>query len=259
MLSIILYKIKLEEQKVHIFVTLKPDSEIELPITYNHLLQAAIYKTVDPEMAAFLHGKGYETGSRVFKLFSFSRLSGRFCINKDKGTIKFYEGIKLIISSPVDRFCQSIANGLLNKDNICLGNNSVKVEKIVVQQLNVEKEKVVLKTLSPIVVYSTLLRPDGRKYTCYFQPGEPDYNSLITNNLCKKYKAFYGQDAPEGEVKVFGLGQMRMHVVNYKNTVIKGYSGKLKLTGPVELLQIAVDAGLGSKNSQGFGCVALLQ
>ncbi|WP_236860113.1 CRISPR-associated endoribonuclease Cas6 [Candidatus Formimonas warabiya] len=242
---------------MHIFATLKSDSEMELPITYNHLLQAAIYRIIDPELAAFLHERGFETGNRIFKLFAFSRLSGRFSIDKEKGTIKFLEEVKLVLSSPVDRFCQSIANGLLTKDDIYLNHNNVKVEKIVVQNFRIDRERVVLKTLSPVVVYSTLLRPEGRKYTCYFQPGEPDYDSLITNNLRKKYQALYGKDAPEGKVKVRRLGEMRLHVVNYKDTVIKGYSGKLELTGPVELLQMAIDAGFGGKNSHGFGCMII--
>jgi CRISPR-associated endoribonuclease Cas6 len=59
-------------------------------------------------------------------------------------------------------------------------------------------------------------------------------------------------------VKVEKLGQVKMHVMKYKSTVIKGYSGKLLLTGPKELLQITVDAGLGSKGSQGFGCVEVI-
>ncbi|MDD2496917.1 MAG: CRISPR-associated endoribonuclease Cas6 [Desulfitobacteriaceae bacterium] len=244
---------------MHIYAVLKAVSGIELPITYNHFVQAAIYQTIDTELAEFLHEKGYEAGNRTFKLFSFSRLSGRFELNKEKGSIKFYDDIYLTISSPVQHFCQSIANGLLTKDYIYFGKNKVKLEKIFAQEFKMNKENVLVNTLSPIVVYSTFLRPDGRKYTCYFQPGEPDYNSLITNNLVKKYRALHGKDAPQGEVKVLARGDMRLHVVNYKKTVIKGYSGKLELTGPTELLQMAVDAGLGSKNSQGFGCVNIME
>ncbi|MGI6065410.1 MAG: CRISPR-associated endoribonuclease Cas6 [Bacillota bacterium] len=242
---------------MHIYARLKADNGIELPVSYNHIVQAALYKTIDPELADFLHMRGYETGKRSFKLFSFSRLSGRFTLNKEKGTFKFFDEINLVISSPVEDFCRSIANGLLTKDYITMGNYHIKVEKIVAKKFNIEKENVTLKTLSPIVAYSTLFKPDGRKYTCYFQPGEPDYNILITNNLVNKYQALYKKDPPQGKVRVLRRGNMRLHVVNYKNTVIKGYTGHVELTGPRELLQMAVDAGLGSKNSQGFGCVVL--
>jgi CRISPR-associated endoribonuclease Cas6 len=147
---------------------------------------------------------------------------------------------------------------MLTKGKIRLGSSEVEVEKMMVQQVMVDGTRAMLRILSPVVAYSTLLRPDGRKYTCYFQPGEPDYDRLIENNLRKKFSAFYGQDAPAGEVKVRALGQSKLHVLDYKGTVVKGYSGRMAITGPTELLQMAVDAGIGSKNSQGFGCVEVV-
>jgi CRISPR-associated endoribonuclease Cas6 len=185
-------------------------------------------------------------------------LDGRFEINKEKGSIRFLDEISMTISSPVSEFCNSVANGMLTKRWLDFGGNRVEAKNMIVRQHMVDKQQVRIKSLSPIVVYSTLLRPDGRKYTCYFQPGEPDYNRLISGNLRKKYEAYYNEEAPAEDVKVEKLGQLNMHVMNYKKTVIKGYSGKLLLTGPSGLLQMAIDAGLGSKNSQGFGCVEVV-
>ncbi len=243
---------------MHIYFTMRFNGNKEIPLHYNHLVQSVVYSAIDPELAAFLHDHGYQSGSRRFTLFTLSRLSGRFRMNKDKGTISFDDQVRLVVSSPVDEFCQSIANGMLTKGSIRLGRCEAEVEKMSVQQYKVGGERVLLRTLSPVVAYSTLLRPDGRKYTCYFQPGEPDYDLLVGNNLRKKYQAFYGKEAPDGEVKIRRVGQVRQHVMNYKGTVVKGYSGRLSLTGPVELLQMAVDAGLGSKNGQGFGCVEVV-
>jgi len=244
---------------VHIYLSLHTNNGIEIPLQYNHLVQGVIYNSIEPELAAFLHEKGYVSGSRKFKLFSFSRLLGKYQIDKEKGIIRFTDDIQLILSSPIDEFCQSIANGILTKGQIRIGNNEVEVQKMMVQQYKVDKPEVKVRMLSPVVVYSTLLRPDGRKYTCYFQPGEPDYDRLVENNLRKKYQAFYRKEASDGEVKVRRLGRIKLNVLNYKNTVIKGYSGKLLLTGPKELLQMAVDAGIGSKNSQGFGCLEVME
>ncbi|KUK58056.1 MAG: CRISPR-associated protein, Cas6 family, partial [Synergistales bacterium 53_16] len=39
---------------------------------------------------------------------------------------------------------------------------------------------------------------------------------------------------------------------------IKGWWGIFRLKGPVELLRIGLDAGLGAKNSAGWGCVELM-
>ncbi|GAB4265033.1 CRISPR-associated endoribonuclease Cas6 [Thermincola ferriacetica] len=244
---------------MHICFSLRPEGSMEIPLQYNHIVQAAVYRSIDADLAAFLHDQGYQSGNRRFKLFAFSRLMGKFRIKPDKGTITFADEVKLVISSPVDEFCQSIANGILTKGRLRLGTAEAEVEKLVVRQYRVEDGRAVLRILSPVVLYSTLLKPDGRKYTCYFQPGEPDYDTLLESNLRKKYEALYGQAAPEGNVKVRRLGRGDMRLVNYKNTVIKGYTGVMELSGPTELLQMAVDAGLGSKNSQGFGCVEVVE
>ncbi|MGI6553151.1 MAG: CRISPR-associated endoribonuclease Cas6 [Bacillota bacterium] len=244
---------------MHIYLTLSTDGSMEVPLQYNHIVQAMIYDSIDPDLATFLHEKGYQTGSRVFKLFTFSRLLGPFQIDRSNGLIRFKDKITLVISSPFDEFCQSIANGILIKSKLRLGKQEVKVEKMAVQQYIIQKEQVVLKCLSPVVVYSTFFRPDGRKYTCYFQPGETDHELLLEKNLRKKYRAFHRTEAPSGRLTVRKIGRGQMRLVKYKDTVIKGYSGKLALKGPRELLQMAVDAGIGSKNSQGFGCVEIIK
>lgn len=178
-------------------------------------------------------------------------------MNKNEKTISFSGDVKLIITSPLDDFCQSLVNILLTRGNIRLGSKEMEIEKIFARKRLVEKEDIVVRTISPVVLYSTLLRPEGRKYTVYFQPGDPDYNRLLNENLHKKYQAIYGVDPPLGKVEARALGLQKMSIIDYKGTVIKGYSGKLFLTGPVPLLQLAVDGGIGGKNSQGFGCLEL--
>jgi CRISPR-associated endoribonuclease Cas6 len=191
-------------------------------------------------------------------MFTFSRLIGNYTLDKKDGKIIFKGPILLTISSPFDEFCNSIASSLLLNKVINLGNSDVEIEQVTFEKDIVKDNKIKICSLSPIVLYSTLFRPDGRKYTCYFQPGENDYNKLLENNLKKKYMAFYKQEITDGEVKIACLNQPRLSIINYKNTIIKGYTGTFILSGPIPLLQIAVDSGLGSKNSQGFGCVKIL-
>ncbi|MHB1127780.1 MAG: CRISPR-associated endoribonuclease Cas6 [Bacillota bacterium] len=225
---------------------------------YNHIIQGAIYNSIDAELAAFLHEQGYIDGKRTFKMFAFSRLRGLYAIDKQLNSIKFTGEIRIIVSSPIDEFCNSLVNTLLTRGSIRLGETELVVEKVYAQQFKVEKEEVPLRTLSPVVLYSTLLRPDGRKYTCYFQPGEPDYDRLLNSNLQKKYRALYRAEPPAGEIRAKALGRQGMNIVNFKGIIIKGYSGNILLTGPIPLLQLAVDGGLGGKNAQGFGCVELI-
>lgn len=231
---------------------------VVLPIHYNYLVQAALYNSIDQELAAFLHEKGYSDGNRAFKLFCFSLIQGVYQMDRVNKRIAFEGELKLTVSSPLQDFCQSLVNVLLTKGVMRLGAQELEIDRISAGQYKVRENKVMVRTLSPVVLYSTLLRPDGRKYTVYFQPGETDYSRLFNENLRKKYRALYGAEGPEGEVEIRPLGIQRMRIVNYKNTVIKGYAGKLFLSGPKELLQLAVDGGIGSKNSQGFGCVEII-
>jgi len=96
---------------MHVNIEFVCSKNIELPIHYNHLVQAFIYKVIDEKMAIFLHEKGYGTG-RSFKLFSFSNIIGQNYIDSEAGKIVFDSIVCLEISSPVVAFCESFANGL---------------------------------------------------------------------------------------------------------------------------------------------------
>lgn len=239
---------------------------ITLPIHYNHLIQSAIYATLDSTFATFLHDTGFEGGGRRFKLFTFSRLAGVYQFNASKAEITYTPPVKLVISSPVDEFCQSLVNGLLTQNYLRIGSTTlslqeVKVDRpqVVTDKINIHIDKEIrVKTLSPVVVYSTLLRPEGSKYTCYFQPGESDFSRLVKENLNKKYQALYGEALPKGEIRIKPLHQPKLRIIKYKNFIIKGYSGLFSMSGPASLLQVAIDAGLGAKNSMGFGCGELI-
>lgn len=241
---------------MHIILELSCEKPVILPIHYNHIIQGFVYNTIDEKLSEFLHDKGYGKG-RVFKLFCFSNLSGKPDTKSISEKIIFNGRVMLEISSAVDEFCESFANGLFKK-TIMLGSNYMDVSSIKIDRQHVNSTEVCFKTLSPVVAYSTLIKGDGRKFTCYFQPGEEDFRRIVEDNLRKKYKAFTGLDAPKGEFTVKPLEQPRLHIVKYKDFVIKGYTGRLKVSGPQELLQMAADAGLGSKSSQGFGCVRVV-
>ncbi|NLN42168.1 MAG: CRISPR-associated endoribonuclease Cas6, partial [Clostridiales bacterium] len=168
----------------------------------------------------------------------------------------FMDKITIEISSPLTDFCESFANGIFKK-TIRMGSNMLDVASIKIDNQTVNSENVILYALSPIVAHSTLLRTDGRKYTCFFQPGEEDFRRIVAENLRKKYRAYINEEPPAGEIVIRPLQTPRQHIVKYKEFIIKGYTCRLQITGPKELIQVGVDAGLGCKNSQGFGCVRL--
>jgi len=182
---------------------------------------------------------------------------GKYKIDNLNKRIAFEPKIELLIASPLEAFCVSLAVNIFRRGDLHMGNNILHGVTYTSHSPHVENESIIVYTQSPITVYSTLFRPDQRKYTVYFQPGDPDYNRLVTENLQRKYRAVHQQTPPPGEVSVRALSRLKRNIIKYKGFIIKGYSGKLALNGPPELLQIALDAGLGAKNSQGFGFVQM--
>lgn len=243
---------------MQIRISYRSNKNIILPTHYNNIIQAFIYNNIDEKLASFLHDKGYASNGRIFKLFTFSRILNKG--KNEKGNLIFGKEIKLIVSSPLDSFCKSIANNMLQKENLYLGQNKIRTEQIEILNHTIDNNEIMVNALSPIVVYSTFLKQDGSKYTCYFMPKEPDFNKIITENLIKKYNALNDTNVSfEKGVELIPFGQPKKNITYYKNTIIIGSTGKFLIKGNKELLQIGLDAGFGSKNSQGFGCVKIIK
>ncbi|OPX04213.1 CRISPR-associated endoribonuclease Cas6 [Geobacillus proteiniphilus] len=239
---------------MYITITLQSDVPWEIPVNYNHLLQAAIYRHLSPEFADFLHNQGYIVDRRRFTLFSFSRLMGPHDYIPASKMLVFQNKVQLILSSPIERFIREITQVLL-MEGIRIGSHCLRVTSIQTEIFKVDRSVIEIETLSPVVAYSTLLRPDGRKYTKYFYPGEKDFQRIISDNLVRKAKLIYGANLAFAPVSINSIGDFRKQIVLYKNTIIEAYNGRFILEGDSRLLQAAVDAGLGGKNSCGFGCI----
>jgi CRISPR-associated endoribonuclease Cas6 len=242
---------------MQIKISFESKTDIILPIHYNHILQAFIYNNIDEKLASFLHNKGFVNNGRSFKLFTFSRILNRG--KRVNDNFNFGNKINIIVSSPIEDFCSSIANYMLQREDLHMGKNNVKVNEIQILNYDLDSEEIVVEALSPIVVYSTFFRPDKSKYTCYFTPLESDFSRIVSENLIRKYNALNNTNLPlDSSIKIIPNGPYKQNITYYKDILIKGVSGKFIIRGNKELLQLGVDAGLGSKNSQGFGCVRVL-
>lgn len=227
-----------------------------LPIHYNYLIQAALYDLLDPDFAEFLHNRGYVHGKRSFRLFTFSQLQGKYRIIKEHKQICFYDQVSLTVHSPLAPFCQSVMNSIVREEGIRLGQADLNVVHVECDEPRITDDIIIVKTLSPITVYSTMFRSDGRKFTHYFHPQDPDFAALIQKNMLKKYNLVYQSVPSSARFDIKPVGKYREKVMVYKGIVIKGYTGRFKLSADDKrLLTLALDAGLGPKGSQGFGCV----
>lgn len=232
--------------------------KIALPLHYNHLLQGFIYKNLSKSLSSSLHQKGSKIGKRRFKLFTFSRIFGNF---ERKEKELFFSGpFHFWLSSPMVNILESLASHLVKKSKVKLGSSYLHLTGIEVAFIPVIREEMLIRTLSPITVYSTLKTPEGRKKTYYYSPFEDDFSRLIRENLYKKYTLIH-KEPPKGlefSISPEKVSQRNHHILLYKGTVIKAWSGIYRIKSSEELIKIAYDTGLGSKNSQGFGMIEFL-
>jgi len=239
---------------VRLQLTLRGSDEarVVLPTNYNYLVQAAIYRNISRELAEFLHDKGFLFGKRQFKMFAFSRLGGRCIFDKANKQFVYKDDLTLYISSPIEKFIEDLANAIVKKGFIVLGKSMLKVTEMAFPaRPAIKNDQVRICTLSPITVYSTLMTLDGKKKTYYFSPYEKEFSILINSNVKKKHFLLSGKNI-KSDIKI-EPSRVKEVVTSYKGTVVKGWIGHFLLSGSKALIMTAYEAGLGAKNSQGFG------
>jgi CRISPR-associated endoribonuclease Cas6 len=262
---------------LRIRVVLEPlkGNEITFPLHYNHLLQSFIYHHISPELADFLHKEGYLLGKRIFKLFCFSRLLGKYRIKSPEEKIIFSGSVSFYLGSPLEKFIQQFAETLLKSPQVRLSRNALIISSIEVFskldiQSNVAKGDVTIRMLSPVTTYSTLFSANGKKKTYYYSPFEKEFSQLIRANILRKYQALYRTSYDEkSNPSHFEISPQRVNQNSEKKikytpsshlyTLIKAWLGTYRLQGDLKLISLAYDTGLGSKNSQGFGMFEILE
>jgi CRISPR-associated endoribonuclease Cas6 len=78
---------------------------------------------------------------------------------------------------------------------------------------------------------------------------------LLHANLEKKHLLVKGisSNSPVFSITPLAVRDRDCKMLKFKGTWVRGWMGKYLLEGDPGLLKVAYDAGLGSKNSQGFG------
>lgn len=72
---------------MQLVVHIRLKEPLSLPINYNHILQAVIYRALSimPDYSQFLHAGGFTRGQRKYKIFQFSQLDGENIKYEKKG------------------------------------------------------------------------------------------------------------------------------------------------------------------------------
>ncbi len=235
----------------------KFQNHLILPIHYNNYLQALLYSNIENvNQRQQLHDTGYLVGAKKIKLFSFSKLFGKYEI-KDKQII-FSSPVSFIFSFYDDNIISEIMYNFLKNTNYL---NGTKIEIIDMIPLFFDENKYrninhfIIEMLSPMVSYIT---KDNKKI--FIDPWDPKFESAIKNNILTKLKAV-GKESKEIEFSIFPNNRKNSRdekVVYFKDTLIKGYNGIYTVKSTPEIMRLIYYAGIGSKNPEGFGCFKIL-
>ncbi len=239
-----------------------PQRALVLPVHYNHLIQAAIYRHLDEALATWLHDEGFRFEKRLFKLFTFSRLYARNRrFDSERRELHLQGSVHLRIGTMHHDFMLSFIKHLMQNPKMRLGSQVCTVMDVEMERYTFPEGPAKVRALSPLTVYSTE-EINGRKKTRFYTPFEEAFNRGIRDNLLRKARAFWGQTVelpPLSEVVIRPLKvEKRDQVIaSYKGFWIKGWMGIYEINLPQPYFDLAYCAGLGAKNAQGFGMVKL--
>lgn len=188
--------------------------------------------------------------------------------------------IEWVVSFYVDTAAQHFVIGLFQDQRCVIASPQQRAEFIIerVEAVPVELvgQTLQLRTLSPVV----LAEKDERGRDQYLHPADEQFGPLLVSNLLAKYSSIQtavpaGDTPDDAEAEPLltyrllpnpgrNAAQPKSRLVTIKEgsreqTQVRGYYGfTFELSGPRELLELAVLAGVGRYNAEGFGCLGLV-
>ncbi len=244
---------------MRIRITFRPREPLVLPIHYHPILQGVLYRNLDEALAAWYHDRGYPYHKRRFKLFTFSRLfARRRRFDPEHGEIHFSGTVHFHVGAVDTEFLESLASYLVRKGTLRVGDQVCDLAGIEVELPPPPARPIRIRTLSPISVYRTYLNPEGRRKTHFFHPTEDAFATRILENLQRKAVALWGEAPPLDGAWIRPVRVGKEVITYFKGTLIKGWDGEFDVSLPEPYYRLMLDAGLGAKNSQGFGMVSIV-
>lgn len=234
---------------MQIKIILRAENGLTIPLNYNHQVQSAIYaKLREVGESDFWHDCGFAS-EKVYKAFVFGALNGSHSV-RDKH-ITFNGDISLEVRSPMLSFCDALQRSIELRPQIKLFDTCLDVVGAGLINQHINGRSAVFSTESPVIIYST----DEDKHTHFYSPDDECYVEMLTDNFKRKYIALTG--AAADNIIIEPIGSHKKVVTNFKGTWLNGWKGRYRITGDFRALEFLYNAGLGSKNSQGFGLLKL--
>ena len=247
--------IKKGKRLMQLLIRHRLPEKLVLPLAYHHMIQAIIYRNLNPAFgySRYIHDDGIGEGERSYKFFTFSLLRGKYEIRD--GKIIFRDEVSFELRSP-DLFMLKMTAENLSERGIRYGKQYYPDVDIFFSDACVESSRILIRMISPLSVHST---DENTGKTHFYSPDEEDFSEMVSDNFIRKYMACYGVVPSEGiEIRPVKVTGKDKYVTKYKNFYITGWNGEYELRGRRKYLDFLYHAGLGSRNSQGFGMFDLL-
>ena len=206
---------------------------LELPIHYHHILQSIIYHNLreDYGYSDFLHERGYTFLERQYRMFVFGLLQGRYEIRQKN--IVFRNEVSFQVRSADARMLRLLKENLERKgiDYLQYHYDDLELE---LMDDGIDKEKVRIRMLSPLSVYSTDLET---KKTYFYHPQDKEFAEQVNANFHRKYRAYTGVE-PRSDIQIVPIkfAERDKYVTKYKGFYISGWLGEYELCGEPKYL-----------------------
>ena len=251
-----------------------------IPISYQYELSAWIYNVIAKSNALYatwLHDNGFCDFNKRFKMFTFSNIFPRMKATGDRLIIR-HDASYIFLSFLPEKSTEEFIIGVFLENEFTLGDYNSRVQ-FRVEGIEIlpsptftgistnmhESNRALLststghefRTLSPICI-STKRENDSIEYV---SPENEGYGRMLINNLKEKYLAFYGKPFEGDESFEFELlSHAKSRLITIKAntpemTKVKGFHFNFRLKADTTLMHLMYEAGLGEKNSIGFGMV----
>ena len=238
-----------------------------IPISYQYELSAWIYNVIAKSntlYATWLHDNGFSDSNKRFKMFTFSNIFPQEKAIGDRLIIR-YDISYIFLSFLPEKSTEEFIKGIFSENEFTLGDKKSRVQ-FRVEGIEALPSPTVFDlnncehlTLSPICV--SIKGENGSIE--YVSPEKEGYGRMLINNLKEKYLAFYGKPF-EGddnfEFELLSPAKSRLITIKANTpeiTRVKGFNYRFRLKADDELIRLMYEAGLGEKNSMGFGMVEI--
>jgi len=229
-------------------VDLNLRNDAPVPFDYQYYLASALYHKIQYsnfKLGTTIHNKA------KYKQFTFSWLDIPRKEVLPHG-IRILDGYaNFQIASPNPEILKGFIEGLLSDPELRLGNAKFEVQKVQTNVLERLGEIETFKCLSPILV-RTIREADGRRIVWDLDPHETKFFTNLHANLVRKYADYHGGGNP-GRFDIQRLSNVKRTRIRIKDTYNRAYFMEFQVRGDPELMTFAYEAGLGERNSMGFG------